>query len=164
MTRHALADFHTTTLKTWIGGYRNRPEEWTEPNNWYPTGVPGWSDKVIVGGYGTHRCHVATPTDDVSALSVLPGASLVIGERGRLTVDGLRADPLGLLGDSGVSNAGLIRVSGELSLRNAALRGIHNTGLIINEGRIYADASISAGDEDWGRYRDLGHRVFLLPT
>ncbi|MFK8056566.1 MAG: hypothetical protein AB8F78_10635 [Saprospiraceae bacterium] len=158
-----MANFHTTTLKTWIGGFRNRPEEWTEPKNWYPHGVPSWTDKVILGGYSKHRCHIATGVDDISALSVLTGATLVIGEDARLTVDGLMADPLGMLGDSGLSNSGIVHNKGELSIRNVALQGIHNRGLLVNEGRIYADGSVSSDDSDWGRYADRGERVFLLP-
>ncbi len=157
-----LADFHTTSLKTWIGGYRNRPEEWTEPKNWYPHGVPSWTDKVIIGGYSKHKCHIATGVDDVSALSILDGATLVIGDDARLTIDGLMADPLGMLGDSGLSNSGILQVLGQLSIRNVALQGVFNRGLIVNEGRIYADGSVSAKDDDWGRYADRGERVFLL--
>lgn len=158
--RRGLADFHTTTLKTWIGGYRNRPEEWTEPQNWYPAGVPSHTDKVIIGGYSRHRCHVATGVDDVSALSVLPGATLALGPNASLAVDGELADPLGILGDSGLSNAGTIRNAGTLILRNAALRGIDNRGWIHNEGTIYADGSVTEQPSAWGRYRERGVREF----
>ena len=162
ITRKLLAEYHTTTLKTWIGGYRNRPEEWTEPKNWYPEGVPGWSDKVIIGGYRSHRCHIATGVDDVSALAILPGAHLEIGEGGRLTVDGLLADPLGMLGDSGLSNAGHLDVRGRLTLRNAALQGIQNQGSIHNEGKIYADESVSCSSSDWGDFDNYGSRIFMV--
>ena len=160
--RRLLHDYHTTTLKTWIGGYRNRPSEWTEPKNWYPEGVPGWSDKVILGGYGTHACNIATGVDDVSALSILPDARLRIDVGGRLTVDGLLADPLGMLGDSGLSNAGHLHIRGVLTLRNAALQGICNQGSIINDGRIDADASISTSAAAWGDYTESGERCFLV--
>ena len=158
-----LANYHTTTLKTWIGGFRNRPEEWTEPMNWYPHGVPSWTDKVIIGGYSKHKCHVATGVDDVSALCVLDGARLVIGEDARLTIDGELADPLGMLGDSGLSISGIVQVKGTLCIRNAALKGITNTGLLVNEGRINADSTVSTNKEDWGRYADKGERIFQLP-
>ena len=161
ISRRLLADYHTTTLKTWIGGYRNRPEEWTEPKNWYPEGVPGWSDKVIIGGYGSHCCNIATGVDDISALSILPAGKLVIASAGRLTIDGLLADPLGMLGDSGLSNAGTLHIQGCLSLRNAALYGIHNQGTILNDGHIYADDSISCEGFAWGNFEDRGKRVFL---
>ncbi len=162
ISRRELADFHTTTLKTWIGGYRNRPEEWTEPKNWYPHGVPSWTDKVILGGYSRHKCHIATGVDDVSAISILDNATLVIGKNARLTIDGLMADPLGMLGDSGLSNSGVVHIQGQLSIRNVALQGILNRGHIINEGRIYADGSVSCCEKLWGRYADRGDRVFLL--
>lgn len=158
-----LSNYHTTTLKTWIGGFRNRPEEWTEPKNWYPTGVPSWTDKVILGGYSQHKCHIATGVDNVSALCVLRGAMLVIGKEASLTIDGELADPLGMLGDSGLSNAGIVKVEGELSIRNVALKGINNCGLLINEGRINADQTVSTQNEDWGRYTDRGERVFQMP-
>lgn len=162
--RALLAQFHTTTLKTWIGGFRNRPEEWTEPHNWYPAGVPSFTDKVIIGGYSRHTCHIATGVDDVSALSVLPGATLTIAAEASLTVNGMLADPLGLLGDSGLSNAGTIYNYGSLGLRNAALQGICNEGWIENHGNIVADESISSQEEHWGRYTDRGERVFLMPN
>jgi len=158
-----MAEYHTTTLKTWIGGFRNRPEEWTEPKNWYPEGVPSWTDKVILGGYSKHKCHIATGVDDISALSILPGMTLVIGEEARLTIDGELADPLGMLGDSGLTNAGIIKVEGTLSICNVALKGIHNNGVLINEGRINADSSVSTDNEDWGRYYDKGERIFQMP-
>ena len=157
-----MADFHTTALKTWIGGTRQMQESWSEAQNWFPVGVPSWTDKVIIGGYGRHRCVVDGPVDDVSALAVLPGAKLVVERRGRLAIDGLFADPLGLLGDSGLHIQGILQVRGQLSLRNAALRGIRNTGLLINEGQIFADSTISADDADWGHYADRGARVFTL--
>ncbi len=158
-----LADYHTTTVKTWIGGFRNRPEEWTEPNNWYPHGVPSWTDKVILGGYSKHKCHIATGVDDISALSVLPGATLVIGEEARLTIDGSLADPLGMLGDSGLSISGIVKNEGTLSILNTALKGIRNSGLLINQGRINADSTVSTQSEDWGRYADRGERIFQMP-
>ncbi len=161
--RKLLTDYHTTTLKTWIGGYRNRPEEWTEARNWYPTGVPGWNDKVILGGYSKHRCNIATGVDDIAALCVLPGATLVLAKAGRLTIDGLLSDPLGMLGDSGLYNAGCIEVQGQLSIRNAALKGIRNHGRLRNDGRIYADCSVSTCPSDWGEFADYGERVFLSP-
>lgn len=159
-----MADYHSTSLKTWIGGTRRRAESWSEPRNWFPHGTPSWTDKVVVGGYGRHRCAIDAVVDDVSALSILAGAKLIIAERGRLAVDGLLADPLGLLGDSGLHIAGILEVRGRLALRNAALRGIRNTGLLINEGEIFADATISTDDADWGRYADRGQRVFTFPT
>lgn len=159
-----MADYHSTRLKTWIGGVRRRPEDWSEPRNWFPSGVPSWTDKVVIGGYGRHRCTISREVDDVSALSVLQGAKLLIDHEGRLAVDGLLADPLGFLGDSGLAVAGILQVRGHLSLRNAALRGIRNTGLLVNEGHIYADATISTDDADWGRYADRGKRVFTLST
>ena len=162
ISRTLLGDYHTTNLKTWIGGFRNRPQEWTEPKNWYPEGVPGWSDKVIIGGYGNHMCNVATGVDDVSALTVLPGAQLQIARKGRLTIDGLLADPLGMLGDSGLSNGGTLLVDGCLTLRNAALKGIYNQGTIVNTGAIYADESVSCASLDWGDYREEGERVFMV--
>ena len=162
ISQRELADFHTTTLKTWIGGYRNRPEEWTEPKNWYPHGVPSWTDKVIIGGYSKHKCHIATGVDDVSAICILEGGRLVIAKDARMTIDGLMADPLGMLGDSGLNNCGILQVFGELSIRNVALQGVYNKGLIVNEGRIYADGSVSCCDKLWGRYAERGERVFLL--
>ena len=158
-----MADFHSTSLKTWIGGARRHAESWSVPENWFPSGVPCWTDKVVVGGYGQHRCVVREHVDDVSALSVLAGAKLVVEPTGRLSIDGLFADPLGFLGDSGLHVAGILQVKGQLALRNAALRGIRNTGLLINECQIFADASISTDDADWGRYADRGQRVFMLP-
>ncbi len=158
-----MADYHTTALKTWIGGSRKRAESWNHPANWYPFGVPKRSDKVIIGGYGLHRCTLRTSVECISGLSILPQAKLVIEADGSLCVDGCLADPHGMLGDSGLSNHGLLHVRGELILRNAALQGIANHGLIINEGCISTDASVSTQDEDWGRYADRGERKFLLP-
>ena len=157
---HQLADYHTTRLKTWIGGYRESPEAWSEPNNWYPAGVPELTDKVIVGGYGTHRCFVAERVDEVSALAILPSAKVVVGRRGGLTVDGTLADPLGLLGDSGLSNAGLLHNDGLFEIRNAAVHGIMNRGLFINRGLVRTDRSVTDADEYWGKFIDLGVREY----
>lgn len=162
IAKHLLSNYHTTTLKTWIGGYRYRPQEWTEPKNWYPQGVPSWNDKVILGGYTKHTCNITSGVDDISALCILKGATLIISKRGRLTIDGLLADPLGMLGDSGLSNSGTIRNSGQLMLRNAAYEGIRNEGIMENEGKIFADESISTSSIHWGDFSDRGERVFLV--
>jgi len=97
-------------------------------------------------------------------LNILEGATLHIAKGSRLTVDGLCVDLLGMLGGSGLKNGGILKVKGQLSIRNVALRGIQNTGILVNEGRIYADSTVSNADEDWGQYADLGERVFLLPN
>ncbi len=161
MSAAELGSYAFSKVKTWIGGYRDRPQEWTEPLNWYPVGVPDARDKVVVGGYGRHRCHVATGVDEVLSLHVLRQATLHIGKAGILTVDGLWADPLGLICGSGLSNEGTVEIAGTLGLRNTSSGGIENQGLISNRGRIIADATVTQVKSRWGRYLDLGTRQYL---
>ncbi len=156
-----LGSYTFSKVKTWIGGYRNRPQEWTEPLNWYPKGVPDWQDKVVIGGYGRHRCHVATGVDEVLSVHVLRQATLHIAKLGGLTINGLFADPLGLVCSSGLSNEGTVEVVGNLALRNTSDGGIYNGGIISNRGSILADTTVTRDLERWGRYIEMGSRHYL---
>ena len=151
-----LRDYRTTSVKTWIGGYRNRPQAWTEPRNWYPVGVPSWRDRVTVGGYSRHRCTVPTGVDPIAALTILPGATLIVDEKACLKVDGKYADPLGVLGASGVINDGCLHVKGEFAIRHATHGGITNNGLLINRGCVSVDQSVTDCLLRWGHMTDLG--------
>ena len=158
VTADELRDLRSTSVKTWIGGYRNRSDDWTEPRNWFPVGVPRATDRVIIGGYCRHRCRVASAVGPITALTVLPGATFVVDCCGSLTVDGCHADPLGLLGDSGVCNAGCLQILGALSILHANAGGIFNTGIVLNRGSIYVDASVTDCSHRWGHLTDLGRR------
>ncbi len=154
-----LSAYTLARVKTWIGGYRSRPEEWTEPHNWYPVGVPDWQDKIVIGGYGKHRCRVTSSTEDVLSIHVLQQARLDITKYGSLIINGLFADPLGLICGSGLSNEGTVEIAGSLSLRNTSSGGVLNVGLISNRGRILADLTVTQDRSRWGHYVELGARI-----
>ena len=156
-----LRDYQASYYKIWLGGCRGRAQDWSEPRNWYPHGVPEWFDRVIIGGYSRHCCVIDKPVSDVGSVCILPNAKLHILEKGRLTIDGLKSDPAGLTGDAGLANQGFIKVRGFLSLRNARQGGILNRGIIINEGRIQSEGTIDSDDQAWGLVHDRGERVFL---
>ena len=154
-----LGDYITSRVKTWIGGFRNRPQEWTEPMNWFPVGVPGPRDKVLIGGYTRHCCHVATGTDEILSLHILYQATVRIGISGRLTIDGTLADPLGLICGSGLTNDGTLEVLGSLGLYNTTSGGVENGGLISNRGTILVDHSVSLCAQRWGHCITTGERI-----
>lgn len=156
-----LDTYTMSRIRTWIGGVRKAPEEWSEPRNWYPVGVPDWQDKVVIGGYGRHRCRVCGVADAVMSVHVLPGASLVVARAGCLVVDGLFSDPLGLICDSGLYNEGQIEINGALALRNVTAGGIQNEGLVCNRGRITTCARVTRCDAAWGNFLNTGRREYV---
>ncbi len=159
--RLELRQYTTTSVKTWIGGYRNRPEEWTEPRNWFPHGVPTWRDRVTVGGYSRHRCNVATGVDPVASLAILIGATVVVAEHASLAIDGTFTDPMGLLGGSGIHIEGSLHVKGDLTIRHSTGGGIVNSGIIVNRGRLRVDESVTDCPLRWGHLTNLGQTEYL---
>ena len=155
-----LGAYIMSRVKTWIGGARRRPEAWHEPRNWYPHGVPDWQDKVVIGGYGRHRCQVDSHVEAVMSVHVLPQARLHVSRRGILPIDGLFADPLGLICGSGLHNEGHVEVDGALVLRNVTSGGIDNRGLLANRGRIRADDKVTRCEDAWGRFLNTGRRDY----
>lgn len=155
-----LGAYTMSRVRTWIGGLRHRPEAWNEPRNWYPEGVPEWQDKVVIGGYGRHRCRVAAPVEAVTSVHVLPHARLHIARGGCLPIDGLFADPLGLICGSGLHNEGAVEIDGALVLRNVTSGGIDNRGLLANRGLIRADGRVTRCRDAWGRFLNTGRRDY----
>ena len=148
-------------IRTWIGGTRKRPETWGEPRNWFPVGVPDWHDKVIVGGYGRHRCRVTGDTDAVMSVHVLPDAKLVIAAGATLRIDGLFADPYGVVCDSGLLNEGTVEIGGTLVLRNVTAGGLLNEGLLCNRGRITMCDRVTRCERAWGKFLGSGEREYV---
>ena len=157
-----LGAYTMSRVKTWIGGFRQNPESWSEPRNWYPRGVPEWQDKVVIGGYGRHRCHIDRPVDAVMSVHVLRQARLHIGDAGVLSIDGLFADPLGLICGSGLHNEGSVEIDGSLILRNVTSGGIDNCGLLANRGRISADNKVTRSPSAWGHFVNSGTRDYRV--
>ena len=160
LTARELDTYSMARLRTWIGGTRRRTEDWSEPRNWFPVGVPDWHDKVIIGGYGRHRCLVSGEVDAVMSIHVLSDARLLVAARGILRVDGLFADPFGVVCDSGLYNEGTVEVAGTLVLRNVTAGGIRNEGLICNRGRIATCDKVTRCETAWGRFLDSGDREY----
>ena len=160
LTAQELNAYAMSHLRTWIGGTRRRPEAWDEPRNWFPLGIPDLHDKVIIGGYGRHRCLVGAEADAVMSIHVLPGARLAIPAERVLTVDGLFADPFGVVCDSGLYNEGTVEVDGTLVLRNVTAGGIRNEGLLCNRGRITTCEKVTRCARAWGRFLDSGDREY----
>ena len=160
LSARQLADYTLSHLRTWIGGSRRRSEDWNEPKNWFPVGVPDLHDRVVIGGYGRHRCYVGTEVEPVMSIHVLPEARLVVGPAALLSVDGLFADPYGVVCDSGLYNEGTVEVAGTLVLRNVTAGGILNEGLLCNRGRIQTCERVTRCVRAWGRYLDSGERRY----
>lgn len=160
LTEEEIGAYTMSRIRTWIGGVRRSPEDWHEPRNWFPAGVPEWHDKVIIGGYGRHRCRVTTDADAVMSVHVLPQASLLVARRGTLRIDGLFSDPLGLVCDSGLHNEGQVEIIGTLALRNVTSGGIHNEGLLCNRGEISTCEKVTRCAAAWGRFLNTGHRRY----
>ena len=161
LSKRELGTYTLSRVRTWIGGTRRRPEAWEEPRNWYPVGVPDYHDTVVVGGYGRHRCRVSASVDPVMCIHVLPGACLAVAPGGRLRVDGLFSDPLGLVCGSGLINEGSVEIDGALDLRNVTSGGIDNVGLLCNRGQISTCDRVTRCDVAWGRFLNTGQRRYV---
>lgn len=156
-----LTYYHKATLKTWIGGARLNPQSWENPMNWYPNGVPSWADKVVIGGYGNHKCTISQTVEDITGLKILPNAKLHILSKGKLCIDGQLADQGGIIKDDGLFNEGMFINNGQLTIKNSNSNGVQNNGIIVNEGTIFTDHLISNELITWGRLIDRGQRFLM---
>ncbi len=82
-------------LKTWVGGNSatGQPNDWINPNNWVPAGVPGPGDSVVIGAAANNPYIYSADTFQVRDLVLRTGAQLQFYYRtlnvlGRLSGEG----------------------------------------------------------------------------
>jgi hypothetical protein len=65
--------FINSSGKQWNGaGFTDR---WSDPNNWYPVGVPAINDKVVFGNLGNKNCWIDVDTEHLESFNVLSSYS-----------------------------------------------------------------------------------------
>ena len=101
--------------KRWVGGAAENANQWENPANWAPSGVPANSDVVLISAVGNAPPTMVT-ADTISGLRVETGATLEVN--GALTL-------LGPLDNDGeIRGAGYVELAGETSTLTGMLPNV----------------------------------------
>ncbi len=144
----------------WCGGTVGAECEWNEPMNWYNRRVPGWFDKVVISGAYTWQNCFPIINDfvmDIAMLKIMKEGQLWIEKNGRLSVDGLTKQQIGIY------NLGLIHIEGELTVHRTRIASIKNSGLIFNKGSLAIDKKKCNGilQHGEGKFDNFGEFLFI---
>lgn len=164
-------------IRTWDGGVSN---EWGEPDNWIPRGLPEDSDSVYISGDNV----ILDISDDIDWLQ-LTNATLTInvGKSLTLITNFQYTNELLLFGQSRINNNGSLFVESGTNRAILLKEGseIHNGGLIevsesnddgieirdssrlMNHGMISIRSCINEAMTNRGLFHNLGH-VFIDNT
>src|SRR6185436_11069495 len=137
------------TTKTWSGAMGDG--FWGTPGNWSPSGVPGSSDSVTIGAFGSCELNVVSAT--VSSLVIQSGGELTLSPGIKLTVSGT-TNIIG--GGQLVTNGSDIEFDGAVTLDGSIF---HSGGVIDGSG------SLSIGSSATFQFLgSAGSSILELPT
>lgn len=150
----------TTVPHYWCGGAYGAEHEWNEPMNWYNRRVPGWFDEVIISGSFTlFNCFpfINDFVTDIALLRIMEDGQLWVGKDGKLSIDGLSKQQVGIY------NFGLIYIEGELTVHRTNAVSIENCGLIFNKGSLAIDKKETNGilQSGEGKFDNFGELLFI---
>jgi len=144
----------------WCGGAQGSENDWVNPANWYNRNVPGWFDEVVISGDYYLPCHypqIDIFANDIAQLIIEKGGELVIGEHGKLSIDGMGKKGIGIL------NEGEVRIYGELTIQRTTYACIRNFGQICNTGSLALDKNgkRSILQKKDGSFLNFGELIYL---
>ncbi len=143
----------------WRGGVDGAENDWNNPSNWYNYFVPSWFDRVIIPSCEHNDCNfpiIESFVSDISSLTIEEGGKLMIGRKGKLTIDGLEKRTTGIINQGDLVNFG------ELTILRTRGYCLDNGGYLINKGSIAIDKKTIYGIREEFESTFLNQGEFLI--